>query len=1026
MKNTATELLKRYVTWTILLAMTFLVAVAVIFLSAWRHEEAIVKERLATEVDEDAQLIDDDLRHARLHLSTIRIHVRDYYRLGAAQRSFGSLFGQLYNENDYFTLPSASWPYTEEDVGTILARGGVTQLTPAYRDELLMALSLFPVQKRDFGDLLAYKSSYYLSAQDFVTFYPQRSVKGLFQLSPNGRIDGLFIRLHDRLAWQMALPDNNSTAKIILTEPYIDAISGERVVTFSLPVYREKVFQGVFSIDLPFETVTHHLIAKQPGFPGAYALLSQTGALLMADNLPDNLPDDIAGQTQAGWRETSGPSQYIYYEDPLQEAPWRLIYIVDKKEIAGAAMTARVFWVSLAGLVLFFMLTGWLMRREFVLPALKLVRYLDHSALTPVESLRIPHMWAGAFEKAAAVFSSNRHYVAQLNEENIALQKLFFDLHPTMMLVLEADTHYVTQMNASARAFYGEKLIGQTVGQVVMEGQASIDDAENALAEQGRAAFQTKHYRHDGAVRDIWLVAFPVVLQRRSLLLLIAEDITERLEMRDQLLSLREGEWLRLKRRSQVLFAILEKIRQHTAYHAVCAETNLRPVSEEIFPLLEDAGEMIRLDLDPLFVRNMNFSPGAEIEGVLAQLHPELEKKSIKLSVYGLTALPHQLCGDLIRYRRILSLLLEDVIEEQRQNTVVLHLTAKKTGAVCLCQITLIAGARECEKLTEDCPSLGENELSDSASLGVAQRLIQTMGGELTFDRRPGEGVTYWYTLQLREVHDGLLDQTPDSFRYADADEQGKVLIVDESLANRRVLGASVERLGHYALYAQSSEEAVRLIQTEQVSLVVLDLQMPDADGWTTLRRMEEVLQHSGRPLPAVLFVTEDDSAAIQERVKQTRAIGCLMKPVEEMIFKEYVRSVFLAKAKMIEISALEREEKTHFDEGYLLRNLESDRTLMQTILLDFIQEGPDMLAVLASEIEAKRTDQIAWQAHKVKGAFASIGAERMRMLILAVETAAETADPDFNHLRELMSLIHQEYQRLTQCLEEWIHNERT
>lgn len=195
-------------------------------------------------------------------------------------------------------------------------------------------------------------------------------------------------------------------------------------------------------------------------------------------------------------------------------------------------------------------------------------------------------------------------------------------------------------------------------------------------------------------------------------------------------------------------------------------------------------------------------------------------------------------------------------------------------------------------------------------------------------------------------------------------------------------------------------------------------------DGWTALARMEDALPAIGRVMPAVLFITEDDSEAVREKVKHTSAIGCLVKPVDELLFKEYVRAVYLTAAKIMEAGQLDKEEKSHFDELYLLRNLEGDRSLMRKILLDFVQTGPDMLSELAWAIKAGAAEKVVWQANKAKGAFASIGAERMRMLMLMLETAAEAASPDFKHLQELMVLIEQEYQKLKQCLEEWVRNE--
>lgn len=1018
MKTTAVRLMKHYMMWSLLLSAFFLAGVLFLFFSAIQHEEENIKVLLSGKAEGDARSIDDKVRHARLHLTSMANIATDYYRLGGNSYTSTGLFEKLQDREGYFTFAPIGTPYAETDIGAVLAKGSLGQVTPEYRQELNMAMSLFPVQRRDFGALLDAKQIYYLSERGFVTLYPRQVAA---ELAPDNRKAGIidFMEsLYDRPAWQV-----RDEPKVALTGPYSDRISQQQIVTLSLPITDQGTHsQGVLCVDLPFEAMAGALAEPQLDRPSSYyafLIAQDSGAFNGA------LPETLLREPQDGWRDFNEWPGFLFYEQALREAPWRVVVRVEKRDIISEAIASRVLWLSFGGLVVFFLLTGWVVRRRFILPAMKLVRYLDQSAVLPAAEVSVPGVWRGAFRTVSQVFDSNRRYIAQLSEENVALQKLFFDLHPTMMLVLEEDTYYVTQMNAAARAFYGEELLGKPATTIVANPQETIKMMEAELLSKGRVAFQTHHYRHDGVVRSIWLAVFPVVLQRRPLLLLIAEDITERLEMRDQLLSLRDAERQRLKKSAQILFAVLEKIRQHAAYHAICTDEDLRSVTEEIFPLLEDAGEMIRLDLDPLFIRSMNFSPTAELESVFMRARPQLDRGRVNLAVYGLDGLPKQLCGDPVRFRRILSLLLEQVAVQQRQGVVMLYVSAKVVNAVWLFQTTMIVGPQACEMTgAETCPPVEGEAGEDKFYLSVARRLAQTMGGDLTVDYRAGEGATYWYSLRLQQAHEFFAANASKAVSVEKEAGQACVMIADASLATRRILGTMAESLGHGVLYAQSGAEALERSQSEKVGLLVLSLQLPDMDGWTVLARMEEALSAIGRVMPAVLFITEDDSEAVREKVKHTSAIGCLVKPVDELLFKEYVRAVYLTAAKIMEAGQLDKEEKSHFDELYLLRNLEGDRSLMRKILLDFVQTGPDMLSELAWAIKAGAAEKVVWQANKAKGAFASIGAERMRMLMLMLETAAEAASPDFKHLQELMVLIEQEYQKLKQCLEEWVRNE--
>lgn len=75
------------------------------------------------------------------------------------------------------------------------------------------------------------------------------------------------------------------------------------------------------------------------------------------------------------------------------------------------------------------------------------------------------------------------------------------------------------------------------------------------------------------------------------------------------------------------------------------------------------------------------------------------------------------------------------------------------------------------------------------------------------------------------------------------------ILVVDDILETRRDLCALVAELGHEVLAADSGDAALRLIQRQRPDIVLLDLLMPDMDGFDVTRRMREFTQRSWLPV---------------------------------------------------------------------------------------------------------------------------------------------------------------------------------
>lgn len=105
------------------------------------------------------------------------------------------------------------------------------------------------------------------------------------------------------------------------------------------------------------------------------------------------------------------------------------------------------------------------------------------------------------------------------------------------------------------------------------------------------------------------------------------------------------------------------------------------------------------------------------------------------------------------------------------------------------------------------------------------------------------------------------------------------VVIVDDEPAARRGVRLLLERVPGLVVVGEAGgvAEAVGLIRRERPSIVFLDVQMPDADGFEVLRRIgpEEV--------PAVVFVTAYDEYAL--RAFEVHAVDYLLKPYDDARF---------------------------------------------------------------------------------------------------------------------------------------------
>ena len=135
----------------------------------------------------------------------------------------------------------------------------------------------------------------------------------------------------------------------------------------------------------------------------------------------------------------------------------------------------------------------------------------------------------------------------------------------------------------------------------------------------------------------------------------------------------------------------------------------------------------------------------------------------------------------------------------------------------------------------------------------------------------------------------------------------GRALVVDDSVVNRRLLVRHLEGLGLATVEAGNGAEALEVVRAQAgtIDLVLLDVEMPEMDGYETLAAMkgDELTKHL--PVLMVSGVEEIDSVV---RCIELGARDYLTKPIQPRIFEARVNATLAAKRLRDTIERQKRE----------------------------------------------------------------------------------------------------------------------
>ena len=115
------------------------------------------------------------------------------------------------------------------------------------------------------------------------------------------------------------------------------------------------------------------------------------------------------------------------------------------------------------------------------------------------------------------------------------------------------------------------------------------------------------------------------------------------------------------------------------------------------------------------------------------------------------------------------------------------------------------------------------------------------------------------------------------------------MLVIDDERAIRLLCRVNLAASGMEVLEASDGRAGLELARKERPDVVLLDVMMPDVDGWTVARELAESVET--RDIP-VVFLTARAEAADKRLGGQLGGVGYLVKPFDPVSIADYVEDI--------------------------------------------------------------------------------------------------------------------------------------
>ncbi len=456
--------------------------------------------------------------------------------------------------------------------------------------------------------------------------------------------------------------------------------------------------------------------------------------------------------------------------------------------------------------------------------------------------------------------------------------------------------------------------------------------------------------------------------------------------------------------------------------------------ARNLLALINDILDFSKIESGHMVIEQTGFHLDEVLEQIFTVNHHKAEESNILLSVKRDSSIPDLLSGDPLRLTQILTNLASNAVkftsdgevninvEPVRQvgQTYILRFTVSDTG------IGISPSQQEhlFQAFTQADDSTTRHYGGTGLGLAISKQLCTLMNGDISVESVEGEGSCFTVDLpfekDLSEIaSEGSNEQTVktpphvavDVLSEAQSIQNAQVLLVEDNVINTQVSVALLQRYGLKVECAENGLQALEKLSDQSFDLVLMDVQMPEMDGYEAAREIRKKIDSQSLP---IIALTANALSGDREKSLQAGMNDYLSKPLEPENLYTMLNKWLKTDAVMTDSnipspssSALSQLPigPDVLDIPLALERIQGDETLYLTLLDMFVQEYSEINVRFFELIQQQEVDGIKALAHGFKGAAASIGAKDVAAI--AQELERQSSEKFSGYGRSLQKLSH-------------------
>jgi two-component system sensor histidine kinase/response regulator len=294
-------------------------------------------------------------------------------------------------------------------------------------------------------------------------------------------------------------------------------------------------------------------------------------------------------------------------------------------------------------------------------------------------------------------------------------------------------------------------------------------------------------------------------------------------------------------------------------------------------------------------------------------------------------------------------------------------------------------------------------KIRQDPELPTATVMMLTSGGQRGDAARCRElGISAYLTKPVRqwELREAILtvlgmEQRDDSMKLLtrhtlrQTRRRLRVLLAEDNAINRELVVRLLSKRGHIVVVAANGKQAVAALEAQSFDVVLMDVQMPEMDGFEATAAIRQKENASGVHVP-IIALTAHAMKGDRERCLAGGMDGYVSKPVQP---EELIKAVegldgnaqAAGKASDLTNEVVDRE--------VALARVDGDEGLLADLAKLFCEESPKLLSAVQDAVAKRDTEALKRAAHSLKGSISTFAARDATEAALRLEDLARSGE---------------------------------